>query len=548
MTAELSAADLEQLAARGIDAREAERQLRLLREPPHPPRLLRPCTVGDGIRRLDAHEQEAMRATWRSWTRGEGAAKLVPASGAASRMFSTLLPLLEEEPFPTPAELSGRAAAGDASARDLERLWSELPRFPFFDKLAAVCAARGTPLSELSERRDGRRLLRLLLGDDGLGLASRPKGLIPFHRYPDHQNAESGSRTAAEEHLWEGAAYIADEDGDARYAFTVPAESRERFATELAAAADRLQRARGVVAKVELSVQDPATDTLAITPDGEPFRNDDGSLLLRPGGHGALLANLSALAPPGSPGWECASWVLIKNVDNVQPEHAHELVAHWQGVLGGLLITIENAVHDHLEQLSSAEGFAAEEDVAAAASARFLVEELGVAEAAGWPSQKGGEPYRLLRQRLLRPLRVCGVVENRGEPGGGPFWVQRGSDEPSKQIVERAEIGDDPAQAEVFARSTHFNPVLIAAGLQRQLRPPLRPRPLRGRPRRRHRQEVARRPAAACARTPRPVERRHGGLEHRLRRGARRDLRAGQNHLRPAAPRAPALTTTTRTS
>ena len=164
-------------------------------------------------------------------------------------------------------------------------------------------------------------------------------------------------------------------------------------------------------------MQDPATDTLAITPDGEPFRNDDGSLLLRPGGHGALLANLGALAPPGSEGWEWASWVLLKNVDNVQPEHAHELVAHWQGVLGGVLITIQNAVFDHLEQLSSAEGFAAEEDAAAATAARFLVEELDVAEAAGWPSREGGEPYRLLRQRLLRPLRVCGVVENRGEPG-----------------------------------------------------------------------------------------------------------------------------------
>src|SRR5687767_8737563 len=125
-----------------------------------------------------------MRATWRSWSRGGDATKLVPASGAASRMFATLLPLLEEEPFPTPAELSRRAAAGDASARDLDRLWRELPRFPFFDELAAVCAAHGTPLWELSERRDGRRLLRLLLGDDGLGLASRPKGLIPFHRYP----------------------------------------------------------------------------------------------------------------------------------------------------------------------------------------------------------------------------------------------------------------------------------------------------------------------------------------------------------------------------
>ncbi|HET9767239.1 MAG TPA: DUF4301 family protein, partial [Thermoanaerobaculia bacterium] len=289
MTAELSAADFEQLASRGIDAREAERQLRLLREPPHPPRLLRPCTVGDGIRRLDAAQQQAMREIWQSDGTGEDAIKLVPASGAASRMFGSLLPLLDEDPFPTAAELSRRAAAGDASARDLERLWTELPRFPFFHELTTVCAARGTPLSELRERRDGRRLLRLLLGDDGLDLASRPKGLIPFHRYAD------GSRTAVEEHLWEGAGCLADEEGVARYHFTVAPEARDRFAAELAAAADRLLRARGVVAELGFSVQDPATDTLAITLEGEPFRNDDGSLLLRPSGHGALLANLAAL-------------------------------------------------------------------------------------------------------------------------------------------------------------------------------------------------------------------------------------------------------------
>jgi hypothetical protein len=450
LTAELSAVDLEQLAARGIDAREAERQLRLLREPPSPPRLLRPCTVGDGIRRLDAAEQQALREVWQSDGAGSEAVKLVPASGAASRMFGTLLPLLDEEPFPTPGELSRRATGGDVSARDLERLWRELPRLPFFDELAAVCAARGTPLSELRERRDGRRLLRLLLGDDGLGLASRPKGLIPFHNYPE------GSRTAAEEHLWEGAGSLADEEGVARYHFTVAPEARDRFAAELAEATDRLLRARGIVAEVGFSVQDPATDTLAITPDGEPFRNDDGSLLLRPSGHGALLANLAALP---------ARRVLLKNVDNVQPERAHELVAHWQEVLGGLLVRLELAADEHLDVIFRAEGDDADE-AAAAAAARFLIEELGFAAAAGWADLGSEERDRRLCDRLHRPLRVCGVVENRGEPGGGPFWVQRGSGETSAQIVERAEIGDDPAQAEIFARATHFNPVQIAVGLR----------------------------------------------------------------------------------
>lgn len=457
MTGTLTAADCVQLAARGIDPDEAERQLGLLREPPPPVRLLRPCTPGDGIHRLERKDQEVLRAAWHGAVAAGGAAKLVPASGAATRMFRSLLTLLDEEPFPLPTELVRRAAAGDPSARDLERLWRELPRFPFFDELAAVCAARGTPLQELRERRDGRGLLRRLLTEVGLGLASQPKGLIPFHRYP------TGSRSAVEEHLWEAASYLADAEGVAHHHFTVAPEARDRFATELAEGADRLLRARGVVAEVGLSVQDPSTDTLAATPEGEPFRDGDGTLLLRPGGHGALLGNLAALP---------ARWVLIKNIDNVRPEGAHELVGHWQEVLGGLLVTLEARAHDHLRRLRAAEAEGASGERVLEAAARFLAEEVGLAAAPGWSGLPEGERRRLLIDRLDRPLRVCGMVENRGEPGGGPFWVSRDGGEVEAQIVERAELGNDVEQHETFSRATHFNPVQIAAGLRAAEGPP----------------------------------------------------------------------------
>jgi hypothetical protein len=329
---------------------------------------------------------------------------------------------------------------------------------PFFDELAAVCAARGTPLAELREERDGRRLLRRLLTDAGLGLASLPKGLIPFHRYP------TGSRSAAEEHLWEGAHYLADAEGVCHLHFTVAAEARDRFAAELADAADRLLRASGAVAEVGFSLQDPATDTLAATPEGDPFRHEDGTLLLRPGGHGALLRNLQALP---------ARWALLKNVDNVRPEGAHELVAAWQEALGGRLVTLEARGHELSRRLrddaaGSFGGSASdvEADDAATAAATFLAGELGVAAATGWLAEPRAERRARLRAALDRPLRVCGVVENRGEPGGGPFWVARDDGTASAQIVEHAEIGDDPAQQATFARSTHFNPVQIAAGLR----------------------------------------------------------------------------------
>ena len=447
MTAELSAADREQLAARGIPAHEADRQLQLLREWPPPPRVLRPCTVGDGIRRLSAAEREPLRAAWRAATSAGGAAKLVPASGAATRMFRNLIELLGEQPFPDAAELAHRVHGGNERAVDLERLWRELPRLPFFDALAAVCVAHGTPLPELRERRDGRRLLQLLLTGAGLGLAELPKGLIPFHHYPG-----AGSRTAAEEHLREAAGHLADREGVLRCHFTVAAEAHDRFAAELAGAADRLLRARGVVAEVELSQQDPATDTLAVDLEGRVFRDDRGRLVLRPGGHGALLSNLAALE---------ARWVLLKNIDNVRPEPAHELVGHWQETLGGLVVVLEARAHELVRALRA--------EAPLADAERFLAAELAWDPVAHGVAESLPDEQRRVRllDRLDRPLRVCGVVENRGEPGGGPYWIERGG-EVSAQIVERSELGIHPPEDQLaaFARATHFNPVQIAAALR----------------------------------------------------------------------------------
>jgi hypothetical protein len=453
VTAALTAEDRAQLAARGIDEAEADRQLELLREHAGAGgrrsafRLLRPCTVGDGIRRLPEVEQEALRAAWRRAAADGGAAKLVPASGAATRMFATLQALLDEDPFPTASELQRRAAGGDDAARDLERLWRELPRFPFFDELAAVCAARGTPLSELRERRDGQRLLRLLLTERGLGLAAMPKGLLPFHRYA------SGSRTAVEEHLWEGAWYLTYGGRRCRFHFTVAEETREAFARESADAAERVRRGHGLEAEVGFSTQHPDTDTLAVDEEGQPFRDDDGALLLRPGGHGALLRNLQAID---------ARWVLLKNIDNVRPDAGQALAAQWQEVIGGLLVTLEERAHALLRRLRSSADEAALGELLDEA-ARFLADELQVPSAAGWGERPRREQRRLVEDRLARPLRVAGVVENRGEPGGGPFWVMRPDGEVSPQIVERSEVADDDAtQQEAFGGSTHFNPVQLA--------------------------------------------------------------------------------------
>ena len=427
--------DRERLEDRGIPIAEAERQLKLLRSPPQPFRLDRPCTISDGIRTLAEDERDEFASAYEEAVARGRASKLVPASGAATRMFRTLTALLAEDELPSDSDLERRRREDDPSARDLLRLRERLGEFPFAPALQEVLAREGrTPAG-----CDDRELLRALLGPEGLGLADRPKGLIPFHRYPDGE-----IRNAFEEHLAEGSRYLADEHGVARLHFTVGPEHWDEFhrAADLGGAAIGGRNTRF---RIEFSTQSPSTDTLAITPEGEPFREPDGTLLLRPGGHGALLGNLAESG---------GDLVFLKNIDNVLPKDRHEEAAAWQRALAGLLVRTQRTIHRYLHRLDDPE-----DDV--------------VSEAADWVRRTlgldlpSGTDRERLRDRLDRPLRVAAVVENTGEPGGGPFWVERPDGAITPQIVEKAEVDLDRSdQAEAFGSSTHFNPVQIVCALR----------------------------------------------------------------------------------
>jgi hypothetical protein len=440
----LTADDLHLLATRGITVAEAERQLALLRSPPRPRELDRPCRYQDGILVLGEQEAGRLAERYRRERARGRCAKLVPASGAATRMFHDLLAALDEDPFPDAVELDRRARQGDSTAQAVERLCRELPRFAFHDELARSLGSHGGRPEELCHTGRQRTLLRHLLTGEGLGLADLPKGLIPFHRYGDEV------ATAVAEHLAEGAAYLSDRDGRCRLHFTVPPEHRQLFAAEVAAVVKRLGARAAVSFEVDDSVQDPATDTLAVSPEGEPFRDDAGALLLRPGGHGALLGNLEALG---------GDLVFIKNIDNVLPRPAHAALARWQETLGGLLVLLEERCHELLRRLEAGEPVIAE-------ALHFLGTELGDPEAARFELLEDAARRHGLREHLNRPLRVCGVVRNEGEPGGGPFWVRRADGTLSRQIVERAELSEERGQAEIFASATHFNPVQMVCALR----------------------------------------------------------------------------------
>jgi len=321
--ATLSAADLDQLAAAGISPAEAERQLELLRNPPPPAHLERPATVGDGIERLSAARQEALVELGRDAQRRGRVGKFVPASGAASRMFRALEAARRRLSAATLAELRAAGEAGDPDAAEAARFVAVLPRLALGD---AWAGRLGTPLDALVAGLESGPLARhldSLLDATGLGAATAPKALLPFHRAPE------GPRSPLVEHVLEGAEYLRDAEGVVRLAFTTPPGAAAHFRAELERAAERLA---GVRLELGLSEQSRSTDTLALDDRGRPLRAADGRLVLRPAGHGALLPNLEATA---------GDLVAIKNIDNILPAGRHPEIGRWKAILIGRLVELE---------------------------------------------------------------------------------------------------------------------------------------------------------------------------------------------------------------
>ena len=430
-------ADLAQLAERGIPPEEAERQLALLARPAVHADLVRPCTVGDGIERLsDARVEALLAAHAQAASRGRVSA-FIPASGAATRMFRELLAAHE---LPGPLAPDAMRASADPNASALVSFIDELPRFAFAEALAAVLANRGTPLETL--RRDGpwRPVLDALLEPSALDAARAPKGLLPFHR-------EGGEvHTAFEEHLVEACALASDADGTRALDVTVSPEHRAGFERLLAERTPALAARHGGQWRVSFSEQHPGTDTLAADPAGGPFRDEHGRLLFRPAGHGALIANFAASG---------RDLVFLKNIDNVAVSRLKRETERWSRALVGLAAELTAAVHGLCRELE-----ADRDDVRVVGRATtFARDELGLSH----DSSPGG---RELLAWLDRPVRVCGMVANTGEPGGGPFWV-RDATGVSRQIVESAQVDlASAAQAAVFRAATHFNPVFMAASLR----------------------------------------------------------------------------------
>ncbi|HXH39611.1 MAG TPA: DUF4301 family protein [Thermoanaerobaculia bacterium] len=400
-----------QLADRGISAAEAQRQIGLMRNESQFARLQRPATIDDGIRHLNPREEAQFLELGNDAARAGRLSKFIPASGAATRMFQQFSGLDHD-----PRTVDGQGGA------------------EWFTKHAAKL-----PFGE--EQADAATIRELLYGLDGL--AARPKGLVPFHRYGVE------ARTAAEEHMLEAARTCCGDDGVARLHFTIPESSRAMFEAAVDRIRPLLQERFGVRAEVTFSVQDPSTDTVACTPEGLPFIDGDGRLVLRPGGHGALLRNLERCG---------GDLVVIRNIDNVVVERDLDLVVRWNLILSGLLSDLE----DRSSVLLALMVHCGTSNILAHIET-FLERELGFR-----PDENGSIESRkhAAIAILNRPWRVCGMVRNDGEPGGGPFWIA-GDGAPALQIIESAQVDlNDFSQARAWRGATHFNPVHLVCGLR----------------------------------------------------------------------------------
>ncbi|MFZ0932106.1 MAG: DUF4301 family protein [Syntrophobacteraceae bacterium] len=440
-------ADRQQMKTLGISSARVFEQIDIFRRSDFFVRLKRPCTPGDGVQKIDdADLGKYIRL--HSSAAGQGRfMKFVPASGAATRMFQSLLQIFFLPQYLERDELQKRMDQGVSIACDFKRFVDELNRFPFVHNLREALTWDGYILDEMIRQGHFRTLLEYLLTARGLNYANLPKAMLLFHSYPDEH------RTAFEEQLAESVTYLGDNSNKCSLHFTIPEEHETGFQALTEDVCRRYEERYRATFDVSFSFQKSSTNTLAVDMKGFPFRDRLGLLHFRPAGHGALIENLNDLD---------ADLIYIKNVDNVVPDRLKETVCFWKKVMGGLLVSIQKTIHSLLHRMQDWDSSQAVREAAGFAARELLLSFPDGFET--WPEEK--KRFFLLNT-LNRPIRVCGVVPNAGEPGGAPFWVEDENGDLSVQIVEKAQVDlNSSEQSTVWNSSTHFNPVDIVCCVQ----------------------------------------------------------------------------------
>ncbi len=438
---------MRQIEDQELTLEEVNRQLDIFKMPLPYLDLHRACTAGDGIQIIDNEKMQALMETYEQEAPKRDCLKFVPASGAASRMFKTLLGFLNRGKEIIRESVASEVEGGKKDAQDLLTFMDGIRQFAFFEELKYVISGNKLDMDTLLKKGQFTEIIRFLLNETGLNYAGLPKGLLKFHGYSE------GSRTAFEEHLVEAASYVIDRNRECRLHFTVSREHLRAFDGLLERVRPVYEQNYNGIFKVTFSMQKKSTDTLAVDMENSPFREKEGRILFRPGGHGSLIENLNDLE---------GDIIFIKNIDNVVPDRLKPDTFKWKKILGGYLIDVQSRVFSFLKELSSGDPDAAFLDRVM----DYVKDELCLTVPVANEKAPFGDKRDFLMETLNRPIRLCGMVKNVGEPGGGPFWVRDKNDEISLQIVEMAQI--DPNSKEhqrILASSTHFNPVDLVCGV-----------------------------------------------------------------------------------
>jgi len=430
--------DLKQINSKTIDIENVKLQIENFKNGFPYSNLIKPATIGDGIISFDEKHSDNLIKFYEEASKNKMIIKFVPASGAASRMFKHLFNFLEESAGTTVND--GFHSTGN--------FFKHIQDFAFYDDLKKIMENDDISLVEKLENKEYAIILEYLLDEKGLGYGKLPKGLLKFHKHTnDH-------RMPVEEHIVESIEYGISKMKNAFIHFTVSPEHLDIFRKEVESIKKRYEDITGISFDISFSIQKPSTDTIAVDMDNNPFRDKDGNLVFRPGGHGALIENLNELD---------ADIVFIKNIDNVVPDRMKGDTAKYKKVLGGLLLSVQEEIFKYLNRLEESEiDESTLEDIKT-----FAQKELNIMFSDGYGNFDKVGKRDFLYTKLNRPARVCGMVKNEGEPGGGPFWVKNSKGEVSLQIVESSQINqDDPVQKKILHNATHFNPVDLVCGIK----------------------------------------------------------------------------------
>lgn len=415
--------DIKQFNAKGISPEKVEHQLTNFKKGFPYVNIIKAATINNGILKLNDESLETYISLYEQAEKAEKIVKFVPASGAASRMFKQLFEFKDD----------AEADIFNEKFKAIDTFFKNITKFAFYEDLKNVCK------QDVDFKEGSKVVLSCLLDDKGLNYGSLPKGLLKFHKYNDK------ARTPAEEHLVEGAEY-ANSNGKVNIHFTISPEHKSIFIKHINEVKSEYEKKYNVSFNIDFSVQKSSTDTIAVDLQNNPFRNEDGSILFRPAGHGALIENLNDIV---------ADIIFVKNIDNVVPDRIKKDTITYKKAIAGVLIEKRNHIYSLINKLK---GDVTEELILEAK--KFLETELFISLDNKFATKTIEEKAKYLLRKLNRPVRVCGMVKNEGEPGGGPFFVQKESGSISLQIVEGAQIDmKNSEKVKIVENATHFNPV-----------------------------------------------------------------------------------------